>query len=127
MQSIMKKVFLLVLLLYTPLFSSIDEQIEAMQNASDEERFEMMNHFKKEVIKLQEEERIEAMKKLISITESNNSEEVMEELTHNSNEQNSSYEEYDNSVVEEHIEDSLKNDVEDNIEFEDKEEGGNDD
>jgi hypothetical protein len=51
----------------------------------------------------------------------------MEELKHNSNEQNSSYEEYDNSVVEEHIEDSLKNDVEDNIEFEDKEEGGNDD
>ena len=103
-----------------PLFSSIDEQIEAMQHASDAERFEMMNQFKKELVKLQEEERIHAMKKLISITESNNSHEVMEELKNNSDDQNNSYE---NNILEEYIEDTIKNDMEENIEFESQEEG----
>jgi hypothetical protein len=120
MKLIIKKIFLLILLLYTPLFSSIDEQIEAMQHASDAERFEMMNQFKKELVKLQEEERIHAMKKLISITESNNSHEVMEELKNNSDDQNNSYE---NNILEEYIEDTIKNDMEENIEFESQEEG----
>jgi len=120
MKFIIEKILLLILLMYTPLFSSIDEQIEAMQNASDEERFEMMNRFKKELIKLQEEERMDAMKKLILITESNNSQEVMEELKSHSDDENSSYE---NNRVEEHIEDITKNDVEENIDFEDQEEG----
>jgi len=117
-----QKIVLLILLLYIPLFASIDEQIEAMQNASDEERFEMMNRFKKELIALQEEERIDAMKKLISVTESNNSQEVLEELKDGSSEDNRSTHR-DSNIVEEHIEDTIKNDIEENIEFEDQEEG----
>jgi len=112
MKFIIKNIFLLIVFFSISLFSNIDEQIEAMENASEEERFEMMNLFKKELIKLQEEERIDAMKKLISITESNNSEEVMEELKNNSNE---------NNTLEEHIEDEIKNDIEENIENETEE------
>jgi hypothetical protein len=63
-----------------PLFSDIDSLIESMQSVSDEERFKLMNEFKQEVIQLQEEERMEAMLKLISITQSDNAHEVLEEL-----------------------------------------------
>jgi len=107
-----QKIFLFLFLSSMMLFSNIDEQIEAMEQASEEERFEMMNRFKKELIKLQEEERIDAMKKLISITESNNSKEVMEELKSNSSE---------NNTLEEHIEDEIKDDIEENIENETEE------
>ena len=63
-----------------PLFADIDTLIESMQSVSDEERFKLMNEFKQEVIQLQEEERMEAMLKLISITQSDNAHEVLEEL-----------------------------------------------
>jgi len=63
-----------------PLFADIDSLIESMQSVSDEERFKLMNEFKQEVIQLQEEERMEAMLKLISITQSDNAHEVLEEL-----------------------------------------------
>jgi len=104
----LRKKILLILLFYSTLFSSIDEQIELIQNASDKDRFEMMNSFKKELIKLQEEERIGAIKKLILITESNNSQEVMEELKDNSKE----------NILEESMDDEIKDDIEENIEFE---------
>ncbi len=62
-----------------PLMSDIDDLIESMQSVSDEERFELMNQFKEEVIQLQEEERTEAMMKVISITQSSHAHEVLEE------------------------------------------------
>ncbi len=59
--------------------SDIDELIESMQSVSDEERFRLMNQFKEEVIQLQEEERMEAMMKVISITDSSHAYEVLKE------------------------------------------------
>ena len=78
----MRYLFLISIMVHF-LYADIDTLIESMQNVSDEKRFELMNRFKKEVIKLQEEERMEAMLKLISITESNNSKAVMEEIKAN--------------------------------------------
>ena len=75
----MSKIWLVVLLLIMPLFSDIDDLIESMQSVSDEERFELMNQFKEEVIQLQEEERMEAMRKVISITQSSHAHEVLQE------------------------------------------------
>ena len=72
--------FLLWCCFLMPLFADIDTLIESMQSVSDEERFKLMNEFKQEVIQLQEEERMEAMLKLISITQSDNAHEVLEEL-----------------------------------------------
>jgi len=72
--------FLLLCCFLMPLFADIDTLIESMQSVSDEERFKLMNEFKQEVIQLQEEERMEAMLKLISITQSDNAHEVLEEL-----------------------------------------------
>ena len=75
----MSKIWLLLFLLMMPLMSDIDDLIESMQSVSDEERFELMNQFKEEVIQLQEEERMEAMMKVISITDSSHAHEVLEE------------------------------------------------
>ena len=74
----MSKIWLLLLLIM-PLMSDIDELIESMQSVSDEERFELMNQFKEEVIQLQEEERMEAMMKVISITDSSHADAILEE------------------------------------------------
>jgi hypothetical protein len=63
-----------------PLCADIDSLIESMQSVSDEEQFKLMNEFKQEVVQLQEEERMDAMLKLISITQSDNAHEVLEEL-----------------------------------------------
>ncbi len=75
----MLKIWLIMLLLMIPLMGDIDELIESMQLVSDEERFKLMNQFKAEVIKLQEKERMEAMMKVILITDSNHTQEVLEE------------------------------------------------
>ncbi len=80
----MRQGALISVLLLTFLHADIDSLIESMQNVSPEKRFEIMNRFKEEVIELQEEERMEAMLKLISITESSNTKEVLEELKSNS-------------------------------------------
>ncbi len=69
-----------MLLFIMPLMSDIDELIESMQSVSDEERFELMNQFKAEVIQLQEEERMKAMMKVISITDSSYAHEVLKEV-----------------------------------------------
>ena len=63
--------FLLLFGLFTHTSSAdIDAQIEAIKNASVEERFKLMNAFKKNLIQMKEEERIKAMTKLT--TKSNN-------------------------------------------------------
>ena len=80
----MRQGFLIFVLLLTLLDADIDDLIESMQNVSPEKRFEIMNRFKEEVIQLQEEERMDAMLKLISITESSNAKEVLKELESNS-------------------------------------------
>ncbi len=75
----MSKIWFLLLLIIIPLMSDIDELIESMQLVSDEERFKLMNQFKEEVIQMQEKERIEAMMKVISITDSNHSHKILKE------------------------------------------------
>jgi len=59
------RIFLFILLLFREnLYADIDAQIRAIQNAPPSERFKLMNTFKKNMIKMKEQERIEAMKKL---------------------------------------------------------------
>lgn len=63
--------FLLLFSIFTyGSYADIDAQIEAIQNASVEERFKLMNAFKKNLIEMKEEERMKAMTKLT--TQSNN-------------------------------------------------------
>lgn len=83
----MRQGLLIFVLLLTFLNADIDNLIESMQNVSPEKRFEIMNRFKEEVIQLQEEERMDAMLKLISITESSNAKEVLKELESNSSDE----------------------------------------
>ena len=113
--------FFSILFLTIPLFANIDDRIEAIEHASEEQRFAMMNQFKQELIKLQEEERLNAMRKLILITESNNSAEVLADLKTGNSNGNSKLEYETINELTEHIEDEIKNDVEENIEFEEQE------
>jgi len=112
---------MIFLLLSSPLFSDIDDLIESMQTVSDEERFEIMNRFKQEVIKLQEEERMEAMLKLISITQSSNAEAVLEEIKTQNIEKSSSSEMEEHEGLEHAVETEdivdvheIENEVEEN-------------
>jgi len=70
----------LFLLLILPLYGNIDARIDAIQKASVEERFKLMNAFKKEVVHMKEEERIDAITKLKSITRSRHSSRALKEL-----------------------------------------------
>jgi len=58
------------MLFFVSLSANIDTQIEAIRNAPVEERFMLMNAFKKEIVHMQEKERIDAITKLKSITQS---------------------------------------------------------
>ncbi len=55
---------LLILLIPLVLWSDIDAQIEAIQKAPIQERYKLMNAFKNKIIKMREEERLQALKKL---------------------------------------------------------------
>lgn len=66
----MMKTILLMILFLLPLWGDMDAQIEAIQRAPVAERFKLMNDFKKKIVKMHEEERLEAMTKLQTITQS---------------------------------------------------------
>ena len=70
----------MLLLSFVFLYADIDARIEAIQNAPVEERFMLMNAFKKEMLNMQEEERIDAITKLKSITQSRHSDRAIREL-----------------------------------------------
>ncbi len=133
----------MLLFLAVPLFANIDARIDAIQNASVEERFKLMNAFKKEVIHMKEEERIDAIRKLKSITRSQHSERALKELRHNArpndskkirtiqkthekpemySKQETEIEDHIESETEEHIENEteehIENETEDHIENE---------
>ncbi len=55
---------LLILLIPLVLWGDIDAQIEAIQKAPIKERYKLMNAFKNKVIKMREEERLQALQKL---------------------------------------------------------------
>jgi len=63
-----------------PLYANIDSQIEAIQNASAQERFKLMNAFKKNLVKMKKKERIEAMTKLTKQSKNKQAKKVLEEL-----------------------------------------------
>ena len=109
----MSKIWLGVLLFMMPLMSDIDELIESMQSVSDEERFELMNQFKAEVIQLQEKERMEAMMKVISITESTHGDKVLQDAKDSSTKKIDNIdhviETHDRVSVQEHIGSEIEN------------------
>jgi hypothetical protein len=80
----MKKI-IFFLFLCISLFANIDSQIEAIQKAPVAERFKLMNAFKKKIIQMQEKERIQAMSKLQSITQSKHADKAFKELRNHAN------------------------------------------
>ncbi len=60
--------------------ANIDEQISAIKNASVEERFKLMNAFKKKLIQMKEKERIDALKKLSSQSNKKQAKMALDEL-----------------------------------------------
>ena len=81
----MRRIFfsiLILLTLFTNLIyaNNIDEQIDAIKHATIEERFKLMNEFKKNLIKMKEKERIDAIKKLSSKQNNKNAKKALDEL-----------------------------------------------
>jgi len=75
--------YLLLLILTLSCFGTdIDKQIEAIRNAPVEERFKLMNAFKKEIIKMHEEQRIRAIGKLKAVTKSKFGNRALKEIKH---------------------------------------------
>jgi len=74
------KAILFMILFLLPLWGDIDAQIEAIQRAPVSERFKLMNDFKKKIIQMREKERMEAVRKLQSITQNKDSKKVFKSL-----------------------------------------------
>ena len=64
-------------------YADVDTQIQAIQNASIEEKFKLMNAFKKSLVQMQEQERIEAVKKLSKNSNKKQAKRVLKELEEN--------------------------------------------
>ncbi|MDM5271982.1 hypothetical protein PGH07_07310 [Sulfurovum sp. zt1-1] len=64
----------------TTLNANIDDKIEAIQKAPLHERFKLMNAFKKEILHMRDQERMTAISKLKSITNSQHSHQVIKEI-----------------------------------------------
>ena len=65
------------------LHADIDAQIDAIKHASVKDRFKLMNAFKRNLIKMKEEERIKAIKKLSETSNSQQAKEALSELKEN--------------------------------------------
>ena len=65
------------------LHADIDAQIDAIKNASVEERFKLMNAFKRNLIKMKEEERIKAITKLSEKSNKAHAKKAFDELKKN--------------------------------------------
>lgn len=117
------------MLSFVSLHANIDAQIEAIRNAPVEERFMLMNAFKKEIVHMQEKERIDAITKLRSITQSSHSDRAIKELQkhtkpkyHHTSERVSNNKErteieYEHEdEAEDHIEDESEDHIEDETE-----------
>jgi len=108
-------IFNILLLLCSTTFilhADIDAQIDAIKNASVEERFKLMNAFKKNLIKMKKEERIKAIIKLSKKSNNTHAKKALDELN-----QNSKREHIQNQIEHNHID-------EDNIVNETNDEGG---
>jgi len=67
----------------TMLHADIDAQIDAIKNASVEERFKLMNAFKRNLLKMKEEERIKAITKLSEESNTTDAKKALDELKQN--------------------------------------------
>lgn len=87
----MKKYFYTSLLIFSayihPCYADIDSQIEAIQRASDSEKFKLMNAFKKKLIHMKEKERLDAMAKLIHNSQNPTAHKALESLKKQSKQQ----------------------------------------
>jgi len=70
------------------LHADIDSQIDAIKNASVEERFKLMNAFKRDLIKMKEEERIKAITKLSKKSSKIHAKKALDELKENAKRRN---------------------------------------
>ena len=64
MKELLRYLFILCCLIAFISASSIDEEIKAIQSAPMKKRFKLMNAFKKRLIQMKENERIDTLKKL---------------------------------------------------------------
>jgi len=62
------KIFMIILLYNAMLYGSIDDEIEAIQQAPVEERFKLMNELKKKIVQMKEDKRMQSIKKLQQAT-----------------------------------------------------------
>ncbi|PTB83651.1 hypothetical protein C9926_01770, partial [Sulfurovum lithotrophicum] len=80
----MKRIFfscIVFVTLFTNLiYANIDAEIDAIKHASVKERFKLMNAFKKNLIKMKEEERIKAMTKLTIQSKNKHAKKALDEL-----------------------------------------------
>ena len=93
----MKTVFfnILLLLICSNLIlyadANIDAQIEEIKHASVKDRFKLMNAFKKNLSKMKEEERINAMTKLTIKSNNKHAKKALEELKQHTKRKNIEY------------------------------------
>ena len=81
MKKITIQIFLCFMFIFAKnLYGDIDAQIRAIQNSPPKERFKLMNNFKKTIVQMKEKERIEAIKKLTSKSNSIQSKKVLKAL-----------------------------------------------
>ncbi len=80
MVSISKITLILFVYTITILHANIDEEIQAIRHAPITERYKLMNDFKKNLIKMNEKERMEALKKLTKNKNQKNVKKALQEL-----------------------------------------------
>lgn len=88
----------------TLLYASIDDEIEAIQQAPIEERFKLMNELKKRIVQMKEEKRMTTIKKLQSATQG----EVIEREEDNMTQEQNSTDSF-NKKIESHTQGILEN------------------
>jgi len=118
MKAFLKNIFITIIVyhtLNTMLFATVDAQINAIQNASPKERFKLMNAFKKNLLKMKEKERIEAVKKLSKNSQKKHAKKVLKELEENTKRSNMK-----THIEQQFTQDTLNNNI-------DYSEGGNND
>jgi intracellular sulfur oxidation DsrE/DsrF family protein len=80
MKQIIFTLMLLLSLTTNTLVADIDADISAIKHASTKERFKLMNAFKRNLIKMKEEERIKAIKKLSQKSNTANAKKALDEM-----------------------------------------------
>lgn len=101
------KILLILLLSIYPIYANIDEDIDNIRNASNSERFKLMNAFKKKIIKMKQKERIKAIQKLSRVNNKKNRGLIKEMRKSKSKKRH-----IDNRI-QDHIENEAQNHIED--------------